>query len=65
MLVLLHLENLLKDYKGSVLVFSRTKFGAKKIARVVRNMGHSAAEIHSNRSLNQRLEALDGFSSEN
>lgn len=55
------LEKLLADYKGSVLIFSRTKFGAKKIARVVRNMGHAAAEIHSNRSLNQRLEALEGF----
>lgn len=55
------LEKLLGEYKGSVLVFSRTKFAAKKIARVVRSMGHTSAEIHSNRSLNQRLEALSGF----
>lgn len=55
------LENILKEYKGSVLIFSRTKFGAKKIAAVVRKMGHNAAEIHSNRSLSQRLEALQGF----
>ncbi len=55
------LQKLLEDYKGSVLIFSRTKFGAKKIAKVVRDMGHKAAEIHSNRSLNQRLEALEGF----
>lgn len=55
------LEKVLKDYTGSVLVFSRTKFGAKKIARVVRDMGHTASEIHSNRSLNQRIEALSGF----
>ena len=55
------LEKLLGDYKGSVLVFSRTKFGAKKITQVVSRMGHTAAEIHSNRSLNQRLEALNGF----
>jgi DNA polymerase III delta prime subunit len=55
------LENILKEYKGSVLVFSRTKFGAKKIAATVRKMGHNSAEIHSNRSLNQRLEALQGF----
>src|SRR5581483_10738043 len=39
----------------------RTKFGAKKIAHTVRNSGHTASEIHSNRSLNQRIEALDGF----
>jgi len=55
------LDKLLNDYKGSVLIFSRTKFGAKKIAKIVRDRGHSAAEIHSNRSLNQRLEALEGF----
>ncbi len=55
------LEKLLNEYRGSVLVFSRTKFGAKKIAANVRAIGHAAAEIHSNRSLSQRKEALDGF----
>lgn len=55
------LETILKEYKGSVLVFSRTKFGAKKIAANIRRLGYEAAEIHSNRSLNQRLEALRGF----
>ncbi|MDR3582430.1 MAG: DEAD/DEAH box helicase [Candidatus Pacebacteria bacterium] len=55
------LEKVLYEYKGSVLIFSRTKFGAKKIATSVRALGHTAAEIHSNRSLNQRREALDGF----
>jgi ATP-dependent RNA helicase RhlE len=55
------LRTLLAQYNGSVLVFSRTKFGAKKIATLIRNMGHTATEIHSNRSLNQRLEALEGF----
>ncbi|MGC9610690.1 MAG: DEAD/DEAH box helicase [Minisyncoccia bacterium] len=55
------LEKILGEYRGSVLVFSRTKYGAKKIAVSIRSLGHSAAEIHSNRSLNQRKEALDGF----
>jgi ATP-dependent RNA helicase RhlE len=55
------LNKLLGQYKGSVLVFSRTKHGARKIAMTVRKMGHTASEIHSNRSLNQRIEALDGF----
>ncbi len=55
------LERLLSEYKGSVLVFSRTKFGAKKIASAVRSLGHTAAELHSNKSLNQRREALEGF----
>jgi len=57
------LENLLAAYHGTVLVFSRTKHGAKKICRVVESMGHRAAELHSNKSLNQRREALDGFKS--
>lgn len=57
------LEKLLTEYRGTVLVFSRTKFGAKRIARAVRTMGVSASEIHSNRSLAQRREALDGFKS--
>jgi ATP-dependent RNA helicase RhlE len=55
------LKQTLDEYKGSVLVFCRTKHGAKKIAMLVRQMGFTSAEIHSNRSLNQRLEALDGF----
>lgn len=55
------LQNILTEYTGSILVFSRTKFGAKKIAQTIRNYGHTAAEIHSNKSLNQRIEALDGF----
>ncbi|MBT4384367.1 DEAD/DEAH box helicase [Candidatus Peregrinibacteria bacterium] len=57
------LNQLLSEYKGTVLVFSRTKHGAKKICRVVNKIGHSAAEIHSNRSLNQRKAALEGFKS--
>ena len=55
------LETLLKSYSGSVLVFTRTKFGAKKLTRLLNHAGYSAAEIHSNRSLNQRLQALEGF----
>lgn len=55
------LKKILTDYNGSALVFSRTKFGAKKIAKAVRDMGHTSAEIHSNRSLSQRIEALNGF----
>jgi ATP-dependent RNA helicase RhlE len=56
------LNRLLAEYRGTILVFSRTKHGAKKIARQIRDMGHSAAEIHSNRSQSQRQEALKGFS---
>ena len=57
------LGKLLYDYHGSVLVFSRTKHAAKRITQEVRDMGHRVAEIHSNRSLGQRREALEGFKS--
>ena len=55
------LEKILQEYRGSVLVFLRTKFSAKKLASHLRALGHTTAELHSNRSLNQRREALDGF----
>lgn len=55
------LSVLLKEYTGSVLVFSRTKHGAKKMARSLYSLGHTATDIHSNRTLAQRKEALAGF----
>lgn len=57
------LEKILTQYKGAVLVFSRTKFGARKLARQVKLMGHASADIHSDRSLAQRRDALEGFKS--
>jgi len=57
------LSKLLAQYHGSVLLFSRTKHNARKIMISIRNMGYSAAEMHSNRSLPQRREALEGFKS--
>ena len=57
------LNKLLESYRGSVLIFTRTKHGARKITRQLKSVGISTAEIHSNRSLNQRREALEGFKS--
>ncbi|MDD5018820.1 MAG: DEAD/DEAH box helicase [Candidatus Omnitrophica bacterium] len=57
------LDKLLRQYRGSVLLFSRTKHYARKITQSVRGMGHRVAEIHSDRSLNQRRDALEGFKS--
>ena len=57
------LGELLKQYSGSVLLFIRTKIGARKVTRILRTMGHSAAEIHADRTLAQRKEALSGFKS--
>jgi len=55
------LEKLLQEYTGTVLVFSRTKYGAKKIRRAIDSMGVDAAELHSNLTLPQRKRALEGF----
>ncbi len=55
------LEKILGEYRGSVLVFLRTKFGVKRIVSEIRALGYTCAEIHSNRSLAQRKQALEGF----
>ncbi|MFI5384756.1 MAG: DEAD/DEAH box helicase [Fimbriimonadales bacterium] len=55
------LSDLLRENRGTVLVFARTRHGARKVARNVRGMGHSAAELHSDRTLAQRKTALQGF----
>ncbi len=52
---------LLKKYSGSTLLFTRTKKGASKVARALRDKGLNTAEIHSDRSLSQRKDALSGF----
>jgi ATP-dependent RNA helicase RhlE len=57
------LKKILDQYHGAVLIFSRTKWGATKITKAIRTMGHKAAEIHSDRTLGQRRQALDGFKS--
>jgi ATP-dependent RNA helicase RhlE len=58
------LVELLKDRSlETVLVFSRTKHGADKIARKLASAGVVAATIHSNRSQNQRISALNRFRS--
>jgi ATP-dependent RNA helicase RhlE len=57
------LEVILHQYPGPVLVFTRTKHGARRLARQVRLIGHAAAEIHSDRNLAQRRGALEGFKS--
>lgn len=49
------------DIKESVLVFSRTKHGADKIARKLQSHKISAEAIHGNKSQNQRQNALSNF----
>lgn len=57
------LSKILSETAGTVLVFTRTKHGASRLAKQVFGLGHTSAEIHSNRSLSQRRQALDGFKS--
>lgn len=55
------LEQVLREHTGTIIVFSRTKHGAGRIARNLNAAGVSAAEMHSDRSQSQRQRALDGF----
>ena len=47
----------------SVLIFSRTKHGADKIATRLKQANHAVAVMHSNRTQRERIEALEGFKS--
>lgn len=47
--------------KESVLVFSRTKHGADKIARYLNKAGIRSESIHGNKSQNARQRALESF----
>jgi ATP-dependent RNA helicase RhlE len=56
------LLNVLEETHGSVLVFTRTKVAAKRLARQIRiDSDHTATELHSDRSQAQRNEAMNGF----
>jgi ATP-dependent RNA helicase RhlE len=59
--LLVHMLSTLPMY--SVLVFSRTKHGADKINHRLNRSNVISVAIHSNRTQNQRLLALDGFKS--
>ena len=45
----------------SVIIFTRTKFGADRIARRLIQSEHSVGVIHSDRSQRERVDALEGF----
>ena len=54
---------LAKTGDGSVLVFTRTKHRAKRLAAQLTAAGHRAASLQGNLSQRQRQAALDGFKS--
>ncbi len=56
------LRHLMEDHAvRRVLVFTRTKHGADKVARHLEGAGVGAAAIHGNKSQNARTRALEGF----
>jgi ATP-dependent RNA helicase RhlE len=57
------LGDVLRSHKGTALVFTRTRHGARKLATTVRAHGHSTAELHSDRTMAQRTAALHDFKS--
>gem|GEM_PF-659156 len=46
---------------NSVLIFTRTKHRANRVAEQISRAGYGTAALHSNRSQNQRQSALDDF----
>jgi len=57
--LLLNLLN--KTDTNSVLIFTRTKHRAKKLANQIESAGYRVTSLHGNRSQGQRQEALNGF----
>jgi ATP-dependent RNA helicase RhlE len=55
------LGKILEQYKGSVLIFMRTKAGTWKLAQALQQMNHAAKELHSDRTQGERRHALQGF----
>jgi ATP-dependent RNA helicase RhlE len=47
----------------SVLVFCRTKVGADRVAAWLKSHHHKVGVMHSDRNMNERMEALEGFKS--
>ena len=54
-------ELLLKTGPGSVLIFTRTKHRAKRVAEQLAHAGFEATSLQGNLSQNKRQAALDGF----
>ncbi|OIO03695.1 MAG: hypothetical protein AUJ51_03630 [Elusimicrobia bacterium CG1_02_56_21] len=57
------MSKLLEKYSGTVLIFVETRYDAAKVASILSYMGHSVAEIHSDRTMGQRKDAMAGFKS--
>ena len=56
-------RSLLKKYRRSVLLFTRTKLKAGRVTQSIKRMGAKVEEIHSDRTMEQRHRAIEGFKS--
>ena len=55
------LSRLLRNHRGSAIVFGRTKYGVRKLSRDLRNLGHDSADLQGNLSQNVRDRTMDAF----
>jgi ATP-dependent RNA helicase RhlE len=55
------LAKFLRRTEGPVLVFTRTKIGAERLARKLATFGIRAAALHADRTQQQRTQAVEGF----
>ncbi len=55
------LELLRRVNYDSVIVFCRTKYGADRVAHLLKRNNHAVAVLHSNRTQREREQALRGF----
>src|SRR5215467_14870435 len=55
------LELLKRVNFDSVIVFCRTKYGADRVAHLLKRSNHAVAVLHSNRTQREREQALRGF----
>jgi ATP-dependent RNA helicase RhlE len=51
----------LRRPEGPVLLFSRTKIGADRLARKLQSAGVRCVALHSDRTMDQRRQAVEGF----
>ena len=51
----------LRKPEGPVLIFSRTKIGADKLARKLQSAGIRCVALHADRTMDQRRQAVEGF----
>jgi superfamily II DNA/RNA helicase len=55
------LSRLLRNHRGSAIVFGRTKYGVRKLSRELNNLGHDSADLQGNLSQNVRDRTMDAF----